>query len=203
MKKFFLGFFLVFILFTLLSFSVHAAEAEVITEAAEVLPDTSGASLPLVGSVSAFLEENSPTLLGILTLLGSLLVAFFYKLGLLPMLRSGLSALGDLLGKSASLTEGFTKSAGETIARIEDATAPIIAMTKDTKEVLCALEERIAALSDELSASEADRLLTAEVLRTETELFYEMLHSVNLPEAQKESMTESYYRMKRLLEAKK
>ena len=203
MKKFFLGFFLVCILFTLLSFSVHAAEAEVITEAAEVLPDTSGESLPLVGSVSAFLEENSPTLLGILTLLGSLLVAFFYKLGLLPMLRSGLSALGDLLGKSASLTEGFTKSAGETIARIEDATAPIIAMTKDTKEVLCALEERIAALSDELSASEADRLLTAEVLRTETELFYEMLHSVNLPEAQKESMTESYYRMKRLLEAKK
>ena len=41
----------------------------------------------------------------------------------------------------------------------------------------------------------------AEVLRTETELFYEMLASVNLPEAQKESMTESYYRLKRILEA--
>ena len=44
--------------------------------------------------------------------------------------------------------------------------------------------------------------LTAEVLRTETELFYEMLVSVNLPEGQKESMTESYYRLKRELEAR-
>lgn len=203
MKKTVICFFLVFLLFTLLSFSVHAAEASVVAEGAEVLPDTSGESLPLVGSVAAFLQENSSTLLGLLTFLGSLLVAFFYKMGLLPMLRSGLSALGELLGKSTRLTESFTKSAEETFSRIESATAPLLTIAKDTEAALSALEARIATLSDDLEKAEADRALTAEVLRTETELFYEMLHSVNLPEAQKESMTESYYRMKRLLEAEK
>ncbi len=203
MKKIVACLFLVLLLFTLLSFSVHAAEEALVTEGAETLPDVSGEELPLVGSVAAFLRENSPTLLGLLAFLGSLLVAFFYKMGLLPMLRSGLSALGELLGKSASLTESFTKSAGETVSRIEEATAPLLTIAKDTEAALGVLEERVATLSLDLQRAEEDRALTAEVLRTETELFYEMLHSVNLPEAQKESMTESYYRMKRLLEAKK
>lgn len=203
MKKTVICFFLVFLLFTLLCFSVHAAEAGVAAEGAEVLPDTSGDGLPLVGSVADFLRENSHTLLGLLTFLGSLLVAFFYKTGLLPMLRSGLSALGDLLGKSATMTERFTENAGETFARMEEATAPLLSIAKETEAALTLLGERVAALSEELQRAEKDRSLTAEVLRTETELFYEMLHSVNLPEAQKESMTESYYRMKRLLEAEK
>ena len=74
-------------------------------------------------------------------------------------------------------------------------------MLEKTESSLLALEERLAALEAALRASENDRQNTAEVLRTETELFYEMLASVNLPEAQKESMTESYYRMKKKLEA--
>lgn len=179
------------ILFSLLLLPAHAAE-EVVGE-----PEAG----TFTQTLSAFFSENADTLLGVLTLIGSLLVAFFYKTGLLPLLRSGLSALGELLGKSRELTESFTKEASERLSRMEEATAPVLASLKAGEASLSTLEQRLAGLEAELAKSEKERRATAEVLRTETELFYEMLASVNLPEAQKESMTESYYRLKKFLEA--
>ena len=41
---------------------------------------------------------------------------------------------------------------------------------------------------------------TRDILAAETALFYELLSSVNLPEAQKESMAQSYYKLKKRLE---
>ncbi len=155
----------------------------------------------VVAAVADFITQNADTILGILTLVGSLLVAFFYKMGLLPMVRSGLSALKEMLGKSSEVTEAFTRDAGDTFTRIEEQTKPVLAIAARSEELLSQMETRLSALETALRASEKDRRDTAAVLRTETELFYELLHSVNLPEAQKESMTESYYRLKRQLEA--
>ena len=152
-------------------------------------------------TLADFITENADTLLGVLTLIGSCLIAFLYKTGLLPLVRSGISALGDLLGKSQEMTERFTKETGEQIDRIESYIAPMTATLERGEEVLRAAESKLSALEEALAKSEGDRRKTAEVLRTETELFYELLASVNLPEAQKESMTESYYRLKRVLEA--
>ena len=168
------------------------------TEEVAASPDE---ALGFTETLSLFFAENADTLLGVLTLIGSLLVAFFYKTGLMPLLRSGLSALGDLLSKSRELTESFTKEAGERFARMEESVLPMADAMRKGEEALSALEEKLKALEEALSKSEKERRLTAEVLRTETELFYEMLVSVNLPEGQKESMTESYYRLKRILEA--
>lgn len=148
-----------------------------------------------------FLTQNGDTLLGVLSLIGTLLVAFLYKTGLLPLIRSGLSALGDLLGKNRELTESFTKQTGEQIHRIEEYMTPMVDTLARSEHALRAMEEKLAALESALARSEGDRQKTAAVLRTETELFYELLASVNLPETQKDSMTESYYRLKRILEA--
>lgn len=153
------------------------------------------------GVFAAFLSENADTLLGLLTLVGSLVVAFLYKTGLLPMLRTGLRALGDTLGKSRELTERFTEDAGAHIKRIEEQTQPVLDAVLRSETLIRTLEERLGAMEAALAESERDRKETAAILATETELFYELLHSVNLPEAQKEAMTESYYRLKRTLEA--
>lgn len=192
MKKIILFMFLFLFLSSLLLLPAAANEA---------VPPSSEEALGFTETLSLFFTENADTLLGILTLLGSLLVAFFYKTGLMPLLRSGLSALGDLLGKSRELTESFTKEATERFARVEENVLPMVDAMRKGEEALTALEEKLTALEDALTKSEKERRLTAEVLRTETELFYEMLVSVNLPEGQKESMTESYYRLKRILEA--
>ena len=158
-------------------------------------------ALGFTDTVTSFITQNADTLLGLLTLGASFLVAFLYKTGLLPLLRSGLSALGDLLGKSRELTEQFTKETGEQVSRIEAYIAPMSDTLARSEEVLHAAEAKLSALEEALVKSEGERRKTSEVLRTETELFYELLASVNLPEAQKDSMTESYYRLKRVLEA--
>ena len=189
-------------LFTVVASAAEVSEeAEVSESIADVLPEEGEDTPPAVAAVADFLRANADTILGILTLVGSLLVAFFYKMGLLPTLRAGINALGDLLGKNREVTEQFTKDAGETFVRIEQQTAPVLAIARHSEALLTDMEGRLAALEKELAAAEKERKDTAAVLRTETELFYELLHSVNLPEAQKESMTESYYRLKRQLEA--
>ena len=111
MKKIILFMFLFLFLSSLLLLPAAANEA---------VPPSSEEALGFTETLSLFFTENADTLLGILTLLGSLLVAFFYKTGLMPLLRSGLSALGDLLGKSRELTESFTKEATERFARVEE-----------------------------------------------------------------------------------
>lgn len=155
---------------------------------------------PFTSAVAEFFQTNGGTILGLLTLLTSLLVALLYKSGLLPMLRAGLTALSDIISKNAEITEGFTKDASRIFARIEEQTKPALAVTEQCTRAIERLEAHVAGLENALVKSEKERRETAAVLRTETELFYELLHSVNLPEAQKESMTESYYRLKRQLE---
>ena len=162
---------------------------------------TGEAPLGFTQAVTDFLTQNGDTLLGVLSLIGTLLVAFLYKTGLLPLLRSGLSALSDLLGKNREVTEHFTKETGEQIHRSEEYMTPMVDTLARSENALRAMEEKLAALETALERSEGDRQKTAAVLRTETELFYELLASVNLPETQKDSMTESYYRLKRILEA--
>ena len=162
---------------------------------------TGEAPLGFTQAVTDFLTQNGDTLLGVLSLIGTLLVAFLYKTGLLPLLRSGLSALSDLLGKNREVTEHFTKETGEQIHRIEEYMTPMVDTLARSENALRAMEEKLAALETALERSEGDRQKTAAVLRTETEHFYELLASVNLPETQKDSMTESYYRLKRILEA--
>ena len=214
MKKILFLCLLFLLMLSLLLTVAHAAEegADGETEASSTSEETPSPSrdatedippdrIPLTAALSDFFKENGSTLLGVLTLLGSLLVAFFYKAGLLPMVRAGLSALKELIGKSHAVTERFTQDANEIFSRIEEQTKPTLALAERSITLIESLEERLGVLEEALRASESDRRATAAVLRTETELFYELLHSVNLPEAQKESMTESYYRLKRELEA--
>ena len=182
----------ILLLFSLLAVLVSAQTEEALSE---------DKALGFTATVTDFITQNTDTLLGLLTLGGTFLVAFLYKTGLLPLIRSGLSALGDLLGKNRELTEQFTKETGEQVARIESYITPMSLALARSEEVLRAAEAKLTALEEALSRSESDRRKTAEVLRTETELFYELLASVNLPETQKDSMTESYYRLKRVLEA--
>jgi len=90
------------------------------------------------------------------------------------------------------------------MGQLVDVAKEIARITKElegAKKFLNSLEAKLSTLEDALNKSEEERRTTAAVLRTETELFYELLSSVNLPEAQKDSMTESYYRLKRVLEA--
>ena len=209
MKKILTLITLLFLMTALLSLPIGAVATDAVnaqeaTDAAEetVTENTDRATLGFAETLSLFFRENADTLLALLTLIGSLLVAFLYKTGMLPLLRSGLSALGDLLGSSRDITERFTKEASKKISDIEERFTPLSELLTRGEETLLAFSKKLTEIEEKLAKSEEVQETTSEVLRTETELFYELLASVNLPEAQKESMGESYYRLKRSLEAR-
>ena len=218
MKKLIALSLLLFALVTLVALPTLAADAPLASDAStEITPDatapdatapetesalqgTDASATPFTDALASFFTESGGTLLSALTLLSSLLVALLYKRGLLPLVRSALSGIADTAEKAATATKQFTGSAEEALAAMEEKNAPLLDMAKQSAEAVAAVESALAELSARLSAAEKDRRKTAEVLLTETTLFYEMLHAVNLPETQKESMSESYYRLKRMLE---
>lgn len=157
--------------------------------------ETGKESATLGESVAAFIEENADTLLGALTLVSSLLVAFLYKSGLLPLLRRALSALSETSGRTEELTERFTERAEKELALLRESATPVAELLKTT-------EETVAKIEEALRASEEANRETRDILETETTLFYELLVSANLPEAQKTSMAESYYRLRERLNRK-
>lgn len=161
----------------------EAAETEIAVENAPLISER----------LIAFLNEYTNELLSALTFLGSLLVAFFYKKGILPLLRAGLSALNDTAGKAEQITEHFTQKAEEELAAIKESTLPLAALVQNT-------EECIRTMQKALEESEKAQKETRRILAAETELFYELLTSANLPHAQKESMAKTFYSLREDLE---
>ena len=148
-----------------------------------------------LSAVTRFFEDHASEILGILTFLSSMLVALLYKSGLLPLLRNGISALAETAGKTGKMTEVFTERAEKELADLKECAAPLTALMQKT-------EEYLKSMSEALAKAEANEAEMKEILAAETSLFYELLTSVNLPEAQKESMAESYYRLRLRLEKK-
>lgn len=146
-------------------------------------------------TLAAFIERNADGILSGLTLISSLLVAFLYKAGLLPLLRNGISAISDTAGKTGKMAEEFTEQATEALTSLRESTAPAAEAVKKTEEYLATLTK---ALADAKITQEE----TKEILAAETTLFYELLCSVNLPEEQKDSMRNSYYRLREKLEGR-
>ena len=187
-----LSFALLFSLFAVTASAEEAADTSLTLETEEALEteaDTPAALEALVG----FLEQNASEILGALTLLASLIVAFLYKSGLLPLLRNGLSVLADTAGKTGKMTEVFTERAEAELTALRESLAPYT-------ELLAKSEEYLRTVSEAMVSAERKTRETRDILAAETALFYELLSSVNLPEAQKESMAQSYYKLKKRLE---
>lgn len=198
MKKKFILFILLISLFLLLPFSAFAEtneEAPLSTGENMSQEETVEQKETVSQIVASFIEGNVDEILGILTFVSSLLIAFLYKTGLLPLLRNGISAISDTAGKTGKMAEEFTLKASEALDSIRESTAPAASALQKTEEYLGTIEK---ALADAKLTQEE----TKDILAAETTLFYELLCSVNLPEEQKDSMRNSYYRLREKLENK-
>lgn len=196
-----------FLLFTLLSLlsclalPVLGAEApeQVTEETAE--PTEEEAVAPLSGAFLSFLDENGSTLLSATGVIVSLLLAFLYKSGLLPLVSKGLSAISASSDKAAGMTAEFTEKATEALCALEEHASAALSHAEETEAVVKSTESILTALGDALTEAKAERDRIALVLSEETALFYELLNSVKLPEAQKEVIRTRYYKYQSLLDA--
>ena len=147
--------------------------AESLTEESGALPE----SEDLITALFADLKEYSPVIFSALAALGSLLLAFCYRRGLMPILKD---AIGGIAGAVSTL--------GERVAERDKEKA---ASDRATEDRLAALEEGLCR-TGELAARLAEAKRGEESIRAainaEVELLLELFMQSSLPEYKKEAI---------------
>lgn len=131
-----------------------------------------------------FATENAEKIFSALALIGSLIVAFAYRRGLLPLIEKGLSALADAVGSIKKKTD----EGGEQVKRLESLIEGRLALAE---EALSEIGERLSGMQTEVQNA-AERAPNAEelhrLLSEEVELLYSIFMSSSLPAYQKDEV---------------
>ena len=185
MKKFFMAAILFVLVFSILSATAFASEANAQTA------DTKNA----FESLYYELCEHSDKIFSALAFIGSLLLIFTYRRGMLPILKGGISSLSttvatlkDEAKKSGELSESEIKSATEKLAKAEN--------------LLNVLTERLTKLDEELEDARAREKNSEDlkiIMRHQIDMLYEIFMSSSLPLYQKEAVGEKISIMKEQL----
>lgn len=197
-----------------------SAESEPITDTAtvpaEYISSPSDGIEDIVGTIDGASEENEigelssdnpflsiyrsvsnylPEILSVLTFAGSLILAFFYKKGLLPIVKASLSALAGMVSevkKKADENEAVSRE-------LNEALTDRLALAEGT---LLGLTEKLGTLSETLDKAEErslDRAKLTLVMTTQIDLLFDIFMSSSIPQFQKEIVGESVAKMKEAL----
>ena len=147
-----------------------------------------------VAVYSAF-SDYLPEILSALAFIGSLLLAFFYKKGLLPLIKASLGALTGIVGEVKKKTEE-----GEAVSR--ELNELLTERLGEAEGALNGLTEKFASLENALSAAESrslDKEKMTLIMTTQIELLYDIFMSSSIPQFQKETVGECVAKMKEAL----
>ena len=161
----------------------------------ETKEDKTGGATTFFEELYAAFMEHSEKILGALTLVGSLILAFMYKKGFLPLVKTSLSALIETVGKIKDSTakndliyKDFAVSLGERL--------------DNTEELLGKLTTHIDTLTDSLGAAETvmlDNERLKIIIKAQVDMLYDVFMCSSLPEFQKEAVSEKIKEMKEAL----
>lgn len=177
-----------------------ATDTEDTSSDPEVEPHpTDGSALT---SVYTTLVSHSTELFSALTLIGSVILAFAYKKGLLPLLSG---ALGKMSGGISGIRESVKTISEERIAESEE-TKKVISSIEATLESVArvseTLSEGIGALDSRLLALESKKDgegHTREILAAQIDMLYEIFMSSSLPQYSKDAVAKRIGKMKESL----
>ena len=181
-----------------LSFSAFASEGEAALTAEDSTAAADSTVTEEAESVNLFEEayrtaiRHSDELFSALAFLGTVIIAFCYKKGLIPLLTAALKSLGDNV---KSLREGSVESlerAGEGVS--------------DISERLAKLENAIELFSADVSALEeslgseaklrGDARAQSKILLAQIDMLKDVFISSSLPQYQKDAVNEKVKEMK-------
>ena len=141
-------------------------------------------------------KEHSDTIFSALTLIGSLVLAFTYKKGLLPALGASLGKIGDSVKKISDATEA-------SITKSEGAIIDIDTRVQDIKNLFERLDEKVADLNTKMVAVDEERErgeMTRILMRSQIDMLYDIFMTSSLPQYSKDAVGERIAAMKLLLE---
>lgn len=141
-------------------------------------------------------QEHSDTIFSALTLVGSLVLAFTYKKGLLPALGDSLGKIGDSVKKISDVTEtSIIKSEGA-IIDIDERINNIGGVFERLEEKIADLNAKLVAVEEERERGEVTRIL----MRSQIDMLYDIFMTSALPQYSKDAVGEKIAAMKLLLE---
>ncbi len=140
----------------------------------------------------SLVEEHMAELFSALTLVGSMVLAYSYKKGLVPTLWGGLSSIAKTAETTSERTRELAEAAEVSIAAMTDAAGPIF----EKIEEMCKGAERLAqearTLEERIAEAEHDRALVKTIMSGVADMLYGVFSSANLPQYAKEQIGQKY-----------
>ena len=166
------------------------ASAETLTEAEEITEAT------VFDKLYTEVSEYAGEILCALAFIGSVVLAFAYKKGLMPIVKSSLVTIGNAMSK---MKDSVNKNA----ERGEEMNREIASGLDGAVKVIETLGERIDALEKSLTERLADKDETARerealsmIMTSQIDMLYEIFMSASLPQYQKDAIGEKIAKMK-------
>ena len=135
---------------------------------------------------------HSGEILGALTFIGSMILAYAYKRGLLPIIKTSLTSLAEAVSSIKASTDEngeYSKTLGDRQDKIEN--------------TLISLANGLDKLTEELNDTKADigeRQKMKLILSSQIDMLYTVFMSSSLPEYQKAEISEKIALMRKELE---
>lgn len=128
------------------------------------------------------ITENLDTVFGAFAALGTVLVAFSYKRGMLPLLRGGVGVLSDKVKEIGKQSEKMEKESSENAQFVKN---QLQMMMDSFRECADSVQEFGNALKELREKSDEMDVLRS-LLAEEVNLLYDIFSSSSLPQYQKE-----------------
>ncbi len=209
MKRIFCIFLILTCILALPAISAHAEEATATEEALPVAPATEDIARDNTAPVdegdfwhilSNIWSEYSGEIFSALTLFVSLLLAYFYKRGLVPTIWNGLEKINRAGTEANEVATSIAKTCDEKIEGFFEMAQPLLGGIATVTEQADALASYVKKLEARLEQTEDERTRIKVLMRSTADMLYGVFSAANLPQYAKEQLGQQYTHLLTALE---
>jgi hypothetical protein len=168
--------------------SDSVVEEETTVESAPVEDTESNVFEELYAAVGEFSGEIASAL----AFIGSLIVAFAYKRGLMPTVKSGIGAIGGAVSQLKDSTESYSKHQDELLAEFTER----LARAEEVLEKFGNAIEEIAEKTEDGKHAAEDRANMKALMAAQIDMLYDIFMTSSLPQYQKDAVNKRIQGMK-------
>ena len=150
--------------------------------------------------IYGFYQDNASEIYSALSFLGAVILAIFYKKGLLPAVNKAVKTLGEHLQNGITEAKGMAVDTDETVTKFMLGIQPVIEKLEGVPELVQTMCEKNELLEVELKKATTEKEILAKALKSESAMFYELFMSSNLPQFQKDNVSKKKAEIDSLIE---
>ncbi len=179
----------VFIL--LLAFSLSASAEELAVEASE--------NANIFAELFSYVKSYATEIICTITLIGSIVLSYTFKKGLLPLVKNALSAIGTSVGKLKESTDEGEKNAERLTALIDERLAALERLVGGSSERLEEVCREFDGIKESEEKKEGDAKRLSLIVSEQIEMLYDIFMTSALPQYQKDNVGTRVAKMREAL----